>query len=141
MAWPGSNLNTTNLDNPTDKPADARADLLATVQAVNSIAAARGQAYGVASLDGAGLVPDSQIPDTLSSDAGNDFTFQPSSGRLTVFYIASLQPRTVSQLTALSAITGDVAYCSNGDAGNPCLAVWTGSAWKRIALGTTISAT
>lgn len=141
MAWPSSTLNTTNLDSPADKPADARADLLATVQAVNSIAAARGQAYGVASLDGDGLVPDAQIPDTLSSDAGNDFTFQPSSGRLTVFYIASLQPRTVDQLSSIAAITGDVAYCSNGDAGSACLAVWNGTAWRRVLLGNVISAT
>lgn len=37
--------------------------------------------------------------------------------------------------------TGSLAYFSNGDAGNPCLAVYTGAAWLRIALGTAISAT
>lgn len=140
MAWPASTLNTTNLDSASDKPSDARADLLATVQAVNSISSMRAAADGIASLDGSGLVPDSQIPDTLSSGSGNDFTFQPDSGRLTVFYIAGLQPRTVTQLGNVAAITGDVSYCSDGAAGSPCLAVYTGAYWKQVAFGANIAA-
>lgn len=141
MAWPSSTVNTTNLDSASDKPADARADLLSAVQAINNIINARGQASGVASLDSSGLVPDAQIPDTISSDSGNDLTFTPASQRVSIFYTAQLQARTVTQLTALTAAAGDVAYCSNGDAGAACLAVYNGTAWKRIALGATISAT
>ena len=37
------------------------------------------------------------------------------------------------------ASQGDAAYITDGDSGNPCLAVYTGSAWKRIALGSDIS--
>jgi len=52
---------------------------------------------------------------------------------------------TVAQMNALTAddgaILGQVAYVSNGNAGNPCLAMYDGSAWKVIAtLGSTISA-
>jgi hypothetical protein len=52
---------------------------------------------------------------------------------------------TVAQMNALTAddgaITGQVAYVSNGNAGSPCLAMYDGSAWKVIAtLGATISA-
>ena len=52
---------------------------------------------------------------------------------------------TVAQMNALTAddgaITGQVAYVSNGNAGSPCLAMYDGSAWKVIAtLGSTISA-
>jgi len=36
---------------------------------------------------------------------------------------------------------GDTIYVSDGDAGSPCLATWDGTAWKRISLGATISAT
>ena len=36
--------------------------------------------------------------------------------------------------------TNAVVYCTNGDSGSPCLAVSNGSAWKRVALGATISA-
>ena len=140
MAWPSSTVNTTNLDSASDKPADARADLLSAVQAINNIINGRAQASGVASLDASGLVPDAQIPDTISSDSGNDLTFTPPSQRVSIFYIAQLQARTVTQLTALTAAAGDVAYCSNGASGNVCLAVYTGTNWKQVALGANIAA-
>jgi hypothetical protein len=35
--------------------------------------------------------------------------------------------------------TGDAAYISDGDSGSPCIGVWSGSSWKRIALGSDIS--
>lgn len=35
---------------------------------------------------------------------------------------------------------GQVIYCSNGDAGNKCLAMWDGSNWLRIALGAAVAA-
>lgn len=141
MAWPSSSVSTTNLDSTADRPADARADLYNAVVAINDIVSMRGVALGVASLDSTGHVPNTQIPDTISSDSGNDITLQPASSRVTIFYLAGLQPRTVSQLGNISATTGDVSYCSNGDAGNPCLAVYTGSNWKRVAFGANISAT
>jgi hypothetical protein len=37
------------------------------------------------------------------------------------------------------AVQGDIGYCSNGDAGSPCVAVHDGSNWKVVALGATIS--
>lgn len=37
MAWPSTPITTTNLDSGSDRPADARPDLLAAVQAVNSM--------------------------------------------------------------------------------------------------------
>lgn len=52
---------------------------------------------------------------------------------------------TVAEMNALTAddgaLLGNIAYVSNGNAGNPCLAMYDGSAWKVIAtLGATISA-
>lgn len=49
--------------------------------------------------------------------------------------------RTVAQLSGLTPTTGMVVYCSNGDAGNPCLVVYNGSAWKVVSLGATAGAT
>lgn len=47
---------------------------------------------------------------------------------------------TVATANALSGIaTGQLIYVSNGDSGNPCLAVYSGGAWRRVVLGTTIS--
>lgn len=49
---------------------------------------------------------------------------------------------TVSSAPAASAAnTGHIIYVSNGDAGAKCMAMSDGSAWKRISLGATISAT
>lgn len=35
---------------------------------------------------------------------------------------------------------GQVIYCSNGDTGNKCLAMWDGSNWLRIVLGAAVAA-
>jgi hypothetical protein len=140
MSWPGSTISTNNLDSSGDKPADARSDLYDAVVAVNNIINSRAVANGIASLDATGTVPDSQIPDTISSDLGNDITFTPSSSRTTLFYILGLQARSNAQLANISGIVGDVAYCSDGDSGNACIAVYNTTGWKRVAFGANISA-
>jgi hypothetical protein len=49
---------------------------------------------------------------------------------------------TVAQSANISSPSaGQVIYVSNGDAGNPCLAVYSSGAWKRVSLGANISAT
>ena len=59
--------------------------------------------------------------------------------------VFQIEPITVAELTAsetgFTAEAGMIAYVSNGDSGSPCLAVHDGSSFKRVALGTTISAT
>lgn len=59
----------------------------------------------------------------------------------TLKLVVNLEPQTVSALNALTAQEGDIAYSSDGDAGSRCVAVYNGTAWKRIELGATISAT
>ena len=34
---------------------------------------------------------------------------------------------------------GQIIYVTNGDSGNPCLAVYSGGGWKRVSLGANIS--
>lgn len=47
---------------------------------------------------------------------------------------------TVAQAANIANVsTGQIIYCSNGDTGNPCLAVYSGGAFKRISLGANIS--
>ena len=47
---------------------------------------------------------------------------------------------TTANATVLTNVaTGQVIYVSDGDAGQPCLAVYSGGSFKRIALGSTIS--
>lgn len=51
-----------------------------------------------------------------------------------------LRTYTVAQAANIaSPSTGEVIYVSNGDSGNPCLAAYSGGAWKRISLGANIS--
>lgn len=74
MAWPTGGISTTQLDGDLDSPLLARPSLLAAVQAVNEMAAARGAADGVASLDSSGKVPLAQMPSgVLPSGVGMDY--------------------------------------------------------------------
>lgn len=139
MAWPNVTLTTTNLDNSSDSPANARADLYDTVVAVNDIIASRNTANGVAGLSSSGYVTQSQINPVLTSSSGLDITLQPASERVNIVNIINLPAQTVSQLSNLSAQTGDVSYCSNGASGNVCIAVYTGSSWQQVAIGANIS--
>jgi len=54
--------------------------------------------------------------------------------KLTQYTVATLP-------TAQASNTGLVFYCTNGDAGSPCLAVSNGTNWKVVAFGATVSAT
>jgi len=54
--------------------------------------------------------------------------------------LLSLKSHTVSELEAMTGITaGSAAYCTDGDAGSPCIAIRSGSAWKRVVLGANIA--
>lgn len=46
---------------------------------------------------------------------------------------------TVAQLPAAADHTGKMVRVSNGDAGNPCLALSNGTNWLRIALGAAVA--
>jgi hypothetical protein len=49
---------------------------------------------------------------------------------------------TVSQASNISTpVAGQVIFVSDGNSGQPSLAVYDGNSWKRVALGATISAT
>lgn len=141
MTWPAT-LTTTHLDSDTDSVTSARSQIYASLVAVNDIIASRGAASGIASLDATGRIPAAELPAELTTTGATDLVLTPGSTRVAVNNILNLEPRTVSQLTAIATpVTGDVAYCSNGNAGSACLAVYSGSAWKQVALGATISAT
>jgi hypothetical protein len=141
MAFPtGTTIPTANFDSATDNPANARADLLQTVQAVNDIIASENTAGGVVVLTGSGKLPSSTIPTQITLSTGVQ-VINPVSGVVNIRNILRLQPNTVAELTALTSEAGDVAYCSDGDAGDPCLAFYNGTDWVIISVGAAISAT
>lgn len=57
------------------------------------------------------------------------------------FGLTVMNTSTANYLSGVLGIisTGDVAYISDGDSGSPCIGVYNGSSWKRIALGSDIS--
>lgn len=148
MGWGNiSNITTTHLDSASDDPSQARVELYNALVELQAVVNGRAAADGVAPLNGSTKITASYLPNTIGSDSGLDLTLAPDTTRVTLQNILNLTPRTVSQLQAVTASAGDIAYCSNGDAGSPCLAISKGesdsqgSVWYRIALGTEISAT
>jgi hypothetical protein len=140
MSFPSVQVTTTNLDSGTDDPSLARADLLDAVQKLNEIIAGADAADGCATLNSSGTIESTQVPSTLSPST--TLTLNPSTGFVKIQNILRLQSRTTDQLENTANITaGDVAYCQDGDTGSPCIAVYNGTDWLRISLGTAISAT
>ena len=141
MAWgDSSNIVTTNLDAGTDSPAAARPDLKAALDELTLVIDGRAQANGVAPLNASSKILATYLPDELNSSSGTALTLDPATGKVNIEEIVNLAPQTLAQLNARTdKAEGDVAYCSNGDAGSKTLAVYDGSNWKVVALGATIS--
>ena len=141
MAWAtSSNVITTNLDAGTDSPAAARPDLKAALDELVIVIDGRGQASGVAPLNASTKIDATYIPDELNSTAATNLTLDPATGKVALEEILNLAPQTVTQLNARTdQAEGDVAYCSNGDAGSKCIAIYNGTDWKVVSLGSTIS--
>lgn len=140
MAFPtGTTIPTSNLDAGTDSPASARADLLAAVEALNAIIASANGASGVLVLSGSGKLPSSTIPAQITLSTGVQ-VINPTDGVVNIRDILRLQPTTVADLEALTSEAGDVAYCSDGDGGDPCIAFYNGTDWVVITAGAAISA-
>lgn len=140
MAFPNVDIVTTNLDSDSDSPAAARVQILQAVQALNIIIAGAGVADGVALLNSGGSIPGSQIPSSIAPTG--ILTLAPTDGFVKIEDVLRLQIFTTDQLEAVvSTAAGDLAFVSDGDAGDPCIAVNDGTDWLRISLGTAISAT
>jgi len=75
--------------------------------------------------------------------AGNIAVFANTGAYFSNLYASAnvqLPVYTVAQANALSGIgAGQIIYVTNGDSGNPCLAVYSAGSWKRVQLGATIS--
>lgn len=139
MAFPASQITTTNLESGSSDPSQARADLLAAVEALNTVIDGAGSAEGVALLNINGQISSTQIPNSIAPTSGV-LTLAPSSGKVKIQDVLRLQILSVDDIEGLeSNAEGDIVYCSNGDAGDPCLAVYNGTDWLRLSLGSAIS--
>lgn len=74
---------------------------------------------------------------------GGGIDIAPLAGRpVTLRNAAKLPTYTVAGLPAVGSFYPDsIVVVSNGDAGNPCLALASGGTWKRVTIGATVSAT
>jgi hypothetical protein len=146
MGWGTSgNVTTVHLNSGSDDPSQARTEIYNALVELQAVIGGRGTASGVAPLGTDSKVANTYLPDTIASSYATDLTVAPTTYRTVFQNIISLTPRTVSQLVILNANAGDIAYCSNGNAGQPCLAVCTGSTdsngteWFRVTLGAQIA--
>jgi len=138
MSFPNTQAGTTHLDAGSDDPSQAREDLLLTVQNLNTIIAGAGAASGVALLNSNGQVPSNQMPNSIAPTSGV-LALAPTSGVVKIEDVLRLQILTFDTIQALTGTEGDVVYCADGAAGNPCLAVYNGTNWLRITLGAAIA--
>lgn len=149
MGWGNStNVTTTHLNSSSDDPSQARVEIYNAFLELQAVINGRNAANGVAGLDASTKISNSYLPNTIISDVGVDLTLDPGTGRVIIEDLLKLTPKTVSELEVQVATEGEIAYCSNGDAGAGCLAVTRGETdsnlntiWYRVTLGTQISAT
>ena len=139
MAWPlnAANIVTTNMDSQTDSPAAARADIKAALDELSNVILARGEANGVVPLNASLKISNTYLPNTIISSSGIDILLVPNTGRVNINDVVNLTPLTLAQVGSLflTPEQGDIAYCTNGDAGAKCLVVWDGTNWRVVQFG------
>jgi len=143
MAWAtAGNVITTNLDSGTDNPAAARPDLKAALDELKNVINGRATANGVAPLNASSKLDATYLPDEINSSSATALTLDPATGKVKLEEILNLKPQTAAQLNARTdQAAGDVAYCSDGgedSAGVGCIAVYDGTDWRAIQLGTVL---
>ena len=140
MTWgtPG-NIVTTNLDDATDSPASARADIKSALDELTNVINGRNTANGVAGLNASSKIVATYLPDEINSSATNALTLDPATGKVKLEEILNLKPQTTAQLNARTdKLNGDIAFCSDGgadSAGLGCIAVFDGADWRAVQLG------
>ena len=143
MAWGNSgNVSTTNLSDGTKSPALARQDLYDALVELIAVIDGRNTANGVLGLDASTKVVASYLPNEFNSSSGQNLTLDPATDKVAIEHIINLNPQTAAQLNGRTdQATGDVAFCSDGgddSAGVGCLAVWDGTDWRAVQLGSVL---
>ena len=138
MTFPTSTISTTNLDSAADNPSSARADLLQAVQSLNSIISEANTAGGVVTLDSNSRVVTSAMPTTIAVTGTQ--IIQPSTGFVNIRDVLRLTAQPKSDIDLITGmVAGDIAYCTDGATGSPCLAVYNGTNWLRVVFGAAIA--
>jgi hypothetical protein len=128
MTFPTTTIPTTNLDNGSDDPSQARGDLLTAVQTLNTIITDKNSPNGVVVLQSDGTIIASQIPTTITTPSGQ-LTLNPNNNIVKIQNFLRLQTIPKTTLVQIIGNAGDMAMCSNADGGNPALAISDGTNW------------
>lgn len=138
MTFPtGTVISTTNVESADSSPALARADIYNLITAFNQLVASVNSASGVAVLNGDGTLSSDYLPANYVKNG--TITFFPENKIVNIKDVLRLTQRVTADNSLLtSSSAGDIIYLTDGDAGNPCLAVYNGSAWKVVRLATTV---
>ena len=142
MTFPtGTTISTANLDSNDDDPSLARADLYNLAVAVNDIIASANAAQGVLVLNGSGKIAGTFLPASYTTESGA-LTLQPSNGVVSLQRVLRLSQIVTADLgTATGTATpsaGDLCYLTDGDAGQPCLGCYDGTAWRIVRFMTQV---
>ena len=131
MTWAtASNITTEHLNEATDSPASARAEIKTALDELTNVIDGLNTTGGAAKIDTDGKV----IVDTAkSTDSKTDITLHPGTGVVKIQDVINLNPVAYASLPA-SPAKGDVAFLTtdeDGDARN-LLIVHNGSIWTYV---------
>ena len=141
MTFPvGTIISTANVDSVDDNPSLARADIYDLIVAFNALVASVNAANGVLTLNGSAKVAASYLP-AIQNITGT-VQLQPTTGIVNIRNVLRLQQVVTADLgTALgtaSPTAGDLVYLTDGDAGQPCLGAYDGTAWRIVRFMTAV---
>ncbi len=135
MAWGNSgNVSTTNLNDATDSPANARADLKAALDELTAVIDGLGTAGGAAKIESSGEI---SAAVTAVSTASGNLTVKSATSMVNIENFINLKPVAYASLPA-SPQQGDVAFLTTDGASASknkliyCHTTGSGN-WKYIA--------
>ena len=127
----GVTISVDNVNETTDSPASARADIKSAFDQLNSITASFDGASGIAALDSGGKVANTKLPDTLISSSSANLTLDPDTSMVKIQNFINLNPVSFANLPA-SPVKGDIAFLTTDGAGatqdQPCY--YNGTRWN-----------
>lgn len=136
MAFPsGTQIITTNIDTANGDPSQARVDLYNLILAFNQLVASENTASGVCVLNASGKIAAAFLPANYTTASGQ-LQLAPANGIVNINRVLRLTQTNADDLGSVLGTTspsaGDLAYLTNGDAGQPCLACYDGSNWRIV---------
>jgi len=134
MTFPTQAIDTTHLDSGADDPSLARADLLLAIETINTILSTANNSYGVLVLQNDGTIDPAKLPGSLAPTG--QLTLAPSNTIVKIENFLRLQQIPASVLVGIVGTAGDIALCSDIDAGGPAVCMYDGTNWRYQPIAT-----